>query len=578
MIIDTFQSLHSETLIFVNMLIFYRIKRPKPSFSKPFSASNHPYHDRRVKHSMKSDRPNINPQIFDNSSYPELDARDFTAGPQSLSSMTTTMDSNHLAPFKPSGPRAMHSDPSRSGSEPDSLLDLYGRPRSHVDNIAQPVTTENKESIYMDDEDPEKSRWIHRDKLALIESHEMQEAGIKLPRLLRSNSKSYSKKDHNNQQGHEQYSNGGPLQGRVLYDDETGMGQIPGPSNEHQAAQSQEGEPIFDLRTSAEIAQENYSTTVSSPVYRQQGTKSSSSRIPLPKSSPMPIPQEHIERNTPLTRTRGASGNWSTGDDDGVGYSKSRSRSHSVGSQILLDDGEPPVDAQNFSADSSNRDSPSTSPSKRLGVRSGQTPSSGARKASGGFRNISDPQKTRNASATYRSSPNQRPKSRSGLESRPATALNRPEGDPPWLATMYKPDPRLPPDQQILPTHAKRMQQEKNGAAGHPDENLNPPAEHAENRLYPSSTSPLNAEHNGKPNEIGDESGWPLRVAKGDESSDTAGIVEQHAGYTTIPKVLNTPPISQASEGVRPGLQPPKTESQEKSEKAKRTCGCCVLM
>lgn len=35
--------------------------------------------------------------------------------------------------------------------------------------------------------------------------------------------------------------------------------------------------------------------------------------------------------------------------------------------------------------------------------------------------------------------------------------LNRPEGDPPWLATMFKPDPRLPPEQQMLPTHAKRL-------------------------------------------------------------------------------------------------------------------------
>ena len=31
---------------------------------------------------------------------------------------------------------------------------------------------------------------------------------------------------------------------------------------------------------------------------------------------------------------------------------------------------------------------------------------------------------------------------------------------------MYKPDPRLPPDQQIIPTHAKRQQQAQWSEAG----------------------------------------------------------------------------------------------------------------
>jgi len=37
----------------------------------------------------------------------------------------------------------------------------------------------------------------------------------------------------------------------------------------------------------------------------------------------------------------------------------------------------------------------------------------------------------------------------------------RPEGDAPWLAEMYKPDPRLPQEEQIIPTHAKRLAREK---------------------------------------------------------------------------------------------------------------------
>ena len=494
------------------------------------------------------------------------------------------MDGNHLVPFKTNGSATIHSDLSRSGSEPDSLLDLYGRPRS-LGNVDLLAKADNQDSVYMDDEDPEQSRWIHRDKLALIESHEMQEAGIKYPHFPRSSSRSNRKKGHIRQQSRERSSNGASQPDPVLHDSEAETRQSGGLSNGLGGKEAVEGEPSFDLRTSDEIAQESYPMTVMSPVYRQPGTRSSSSRIPLPKSSPMPIPQEHIDRNTPLTRTRGASENWSTGDDDGMEYNKGRSRSHSVGSQVLLDDGEPLSDAPNPIAYDGNNGSPSTSPTKRLAIKSGQGTSNNARKATGALRNVSDPPKTRSASNTYRSSPNQRPKSRSGLESRPATAINRPEGDPPWLATMYKPDPRLPPDQQILPTHAKRMQQEKDRTSGHPREDYASPAEHAEDRSYPTSPSPALPEDNGNVDQIDDEAGWPLRAlpaAKADGSYDPAGTSEQHAGYSTIPKVQNTPPIGKAVEAKTAGSQTAADSStakpQEKSEKASRACGCCVLM
>lgn len=495
------------------------------------------------------------------------------------------MDINHLTPVKPNGSGTIHSDLSRSGSEPDSLLDLYGRPRSHVDNVDRSKKVDNQESLYVDDEDPEQSRWIHRDKLALIESHEMQEAGIKFPRLPRSSSKSNRKKSHIRQQSHERPSNEGPQQDSVSHDFEVETGHSRRLSNGHGEEQTLEGEPTFDLRTSDEITRESYSLAIASPVHRQPGTRSSSSRIPLPKSSPMPIPQEHIDRNTPLTRTRGASENWSAGDDDGMAYSKGRSRSHSVGSQVLLDEREPLSDASKPAAYHDNNGSPSTSPTKRLGIKSGQVASSTARKATGALRNVSDPQKARNVSNTYRSSPNHRPKSRSGLESRPATAINRPEGDPPWLATMYKPDPRLPPDQQILPTHAKRMQQEKDATLHHPSGDFTLLAKHPENGLYPTSPDTLNPEVNGKFDEIDDEPGWPLRAlpaTKADGSPDPAGTAEQHAGYSTIPKVQNTPPMGQGAEAAAAGSQPPThlstTKTHDKSENTKRACGCCVLM
>lgn len=39
--------------------------------------------------------------------------------------------------------------------------------------------------------------------------------------------------------------------------------------------------------------------------------------------------------------------------------------------------------------------------------------------------------------------------------------INRPEGEAPWIATMYKPDPMLPPEQQMLPTQARRLQEQQ---------------------------------------------------------------------------------------------------------------------
>jgi hypothetical protein len=36
-----------------------------------------------------------------------------------------------------------------------------------------------------------------------------------------------------------------------------------------------------------------------------------------------------------------------------------------------------------------------------------------------------------------------------------------PEGPPPWALQGYKPDPSLPPDQQIIPTLAKKLQQDQ---------------------------------------------------------------------------------------------------------------------
>lgn len=519
-------------------------------------------------------------------------------------------DDTYLSPYKHSGSRPTLADASRSGSENDSLLDLYGHPISTAGTMErrertppQPALPQADTLFTLEDEDPERSRWIHRDKLALIESHELQEAGIKLPRNSslrgRSGSKSKGRKSHSRGASRDL-----PIAGRHEQEREV-LPAREGRRQRDESPQKQQQEQIeatstdmaeFDLRTPEEVASDPYS----SPMYRQQGLRSSSSRIPLPKSSPMPIPQEHRERHTPLPRTRGASGTWASGDEDRIGYNKLRRRSQSVGSQVLLDDGEP----LNFNGtpnkvtNDSNTPSPYTSPSKQRIGETKVASSNNARKASAALRNVSEPQKSRATSTTPGASPANRPKSRSGLEPRPATAVKRPEGEAPWIADMYKPDPRLPPDQQLIPTHAKRLQQKQLGQQTKVDASTPPPkrdfdplAVHTQNGLQPPSPSIARSPRDlNEKSPAENQAGWPLNVSpkesvtisgspNGNGGGNSPGAASDHAGYSTIPKVKNTPPTGSAPT-LKPDQQPMRREMEQKvKEKEKeKGCGCCVVM
>lgn len=372
------------------------------------------------------------------------------------------MDPSYLSPPPKIGSRP-ETNASRSGSEADSLLDLYSKPRSLGESSLRESMDKTdrvlaQEERFFDDEDPERSRWIHRDKLAMIESHEMQEAGIKLPaqRQKSTTSRSRSRREKNRSQD----------QNMTQDTEMPSMKQPKKRRTESPTRQDDGGEHTsandFDIRTPEEIAADNHMDTDTANGSRQpqSDSRKGSSRIPLPRSSPMPIPQEHIERDHPLPRKRGVSGNFSNGDENGFSYSRVRSRNNSVGSAILLDDVEDASNTTPTPASNSNALNKST-PSRTQPSPSVQRP-----KSRSGLDTTPLSQKPRTVS-TATSSPrtpsssNQRPKSRTGLETRPATAINRPEGEAPWLATMYKPDPRLPPEEQLLPTHAKRLQQEQ---------------------------------------------------------------------------------------------------------------------
>ena len=513
---------------------------------------------------------------------------------QSQSKSTANIDPSYLSPYK-QGTRPGFNE-SRSGSEADSLIDLYGHPRSITEKSVGGSSMDRSErpapqdEYYLDDEDPERSRWIHRDKLAIIESHEMKEAGIKLPpQQLRSISRSKGRREHDLRQEALEM----PVEEvEVPIAKERKKQRTRSPVRQEEDA---EGTAMheFDLRTPEEIATDNYMESPNSTVYRQPDLRKSSSRIPLPRSSPMPIPQGHIERGTPLPRKRGASGNW-TGEENGIAY-KARSRGNSVGSQVLLDD----ADASYNTPTPASRPGSEGSPTK---TRAASNNRPTARRKTSTTHTPDAQQKTRSTSANSPRTPTlPRPKSRSGLEPRPPTAINRPEGEPPWLATMYKPDPRLPPDQQLLPTHAKRLQQEELDRAQKEAEKrrldgkespqlppqFSPLAEHTVNGLQPSSRD---ADEPSLQEQRGPE--WPLSVATPGRNPNQRPLgspintdTSQHGGYSTIPRMKELSPVSQSGnlKPVDPFEKERIAREQEKDredvkKKKEGGCGCCIVM
>ncbi|KAL8802516.1 MAG: hypothetical protein Q9182_003756 [Xanthomendoza sp. 2 TL-2023] len=556
-------------------------------------------------------------------------------GTPSSTKAPLNLDSSYLSPPRR---RPALSDKSRSGSEADSLLDLYGHPRSVAEGTEKSERDVTLEDLYnLEQEDPENSRWIHRDKLAVIESHEMQEAGIKLPRQARSKSSLRHKKSHSRNQSTTSLKSQEP--------------EIPTTSaareGKRQKIQTGSQQPAhddpmdFDLRTPEERALDHPADNGPSTMYYPPNPGKGASKIPLPKTSPMPIAQGHIERNAPLPRTRRISGNWSGGDGEGLSYPKIRRRSNSVGSRVLLDDHEvngthPPVQRPG-----SRNGAPHSPPKQRLVSKTGSVNHARPR-TSNGSRNISEPQKLRHSPSTQKTSPAfPRPKSRNGLDPpRPGTAVNRPEGEAPWIAEMFKPDPRLPPEEQMLPTHAKRLQQEQrerelkaagsspqqpqkaaDGTPERPNGKIRTPSPATPNShttphkhdpltnistphppegptpYRPENPSPNRANPTTSPSFSGQ---WPLKVAppvkpannnkNGINSPNLSNISptgstqdQPHGGYSTIPKLQSTPPMGSGSGMASPMAMPqpmvqekPKVEEKEKKEGG--CCGGCVVM
>lgn len=460
---------------------------------------------------------------------------------------------------------------SRSGSEPDSLLDLYRRNNSssNLDAEADPDIPEN---MYRpEDDDPE--GWIHRDKLAKIENEELQAAGINLANARRN-------VKMNRVVSSRGESNMASQPSRTANDEGRPQGAATSETDD------MDDQNNWDLRTPEEILADEAGPTT--PIYPNPVARKPGSKIPVLTSSPLPVPAERVERDTPMPRKRTLSG--SLGPEETGPATKSRPRKSSGGSQALGDEMDissttPPTEKTLYNG--SKTASPSKSKSSNI-VAGPPSASSVPRKI---------PPTARKGSAIARpgaspglaTSPTPQPGTRSGEADRPRTALNRPEGDPPWLATMYKPDPMLHPDQQIIPTHARRQQQaqwtEEGAIPNTYDRDFSPLSVRSPDEAARQPTSVISK---------GDEgAAWPLKPVGSIRSMSsgrpgTSGSVT--GGYSTMPKVTS-PPIGVASPkppmGQSPRIStmpPPRMQEHKRQDepaqedKTEKGCGCCVVM
>lgn len=379
----------------------------------------------------------------------------------------------------------------------------------------------------------EESKWIHRDKLAKIENEELQAAGFVLPQ---PRSRSRPRRDRS------QSSNkrlGGDNSTRSRKDSSHTL------------------EP-------AVINGSDDTDTLARPT--------TGSRIPVPKKSPNPA--SRTRENSPEEL------------DKNIEAPKTRSRANSMTLKSL--EPSPTLKAQ---------------PPKRAGTdaspKKTSTPTAGARKGSAPSKTIPPEArgKPKSKGKNSTSGSSTRPSTRSGERelSMGSSGPKPMEGEPPWMISAYKPDPRLPPDQQLLPTVAKRLAQEKweqEGKFGNVyDKDFRPLTD--EGFLSPPPTvMPTSSSDNIVRQEVEKPDEWPL---KSPEPKSPASL-GRSSTYSTMPKIADKPPTQsplasprtpQAPQAFPPPSQPtqvtrvPDVEEKEqdvKGAKKKEGCGCCIVM
>ncbi|KAL4787678.1 hypothetical protein BJX76DRAFT_284888 [Aspergillus varians] len=450
---------------------------------------------------------------------------------------------------------------SRRESENGGVQDATSTPPINGSARKSDVIDDSGETARLPDE-----KWIHRDKLARIESEELQQAAILFHRRPGTGSTRVGR-------GRSRDQLHGSVSGTTVTASPPTETLEPWPDlqedqrNNAISSVTVDGEEAedeerkyWDLRRPEEIAADRQSSA-SSSIYRNLGLRKSSSRIPIPTSSPAPLSLEQIDREYFTPRSRAP-----TDEEEGR-------------PSITM----PRRASEPITVDSASTSSPSSE--SRPGSRGVQTSQNAAAKKTSAKpgptnRKVSapiapSPRKPTPRSRATSSNNAQRPTTRSG-EIR-AQAVNRPEGDPPWLATMYKPDPRLPPDQQILPTHARKLQQEQWVKEGKTptmyDREFEPLA------IVPDpprleDKAKKEAENEGqqpepvKPVDLGLHP-----MSKDPEPGTRPGT---STGYSPMPKLQNTPPTQLTprfnSQTIITAQGPPPEDKKDKG------CGCCIVM
>lgn len=405
-----------------------------------------------------------------------------------------------------------------------------------------------------DKEDPE--GWIHRDKLAKIESEELQAAGINLANA-RSRSQSKLK------------SGGEPLRDTDKREEKRQRLDSPAEIEDEVNRNS------WDLRLPEEIEADN--AAAAAQMYANPMLRKSGSKIPIMTGSPLPIPAERYERDTPIARKRTASGTMSLEGDLNMPKTRNKSAEDSDTSSSAI------ASSKAVSPQKTRSKSATISPNSIVPMKTATV-----------SRKVSAPPR-----ATP--SPSQRPGTRSGEPERPRTSANRPEGDPPWLATMYKPDPRLPPDQQLIPTLAKKQQEalwaEQGAIPKTYDKDFTPIAVHSVKDLVRETSrnrTPSPVKEEFRKEKIAEPEPWNMMPLSSPRSNSgrpgTSGSIT--GGYSTMPKVVspslreNSPKMASGPTPTIAGRStnmPPPTRMQAQSlamedEKVKKGCGCCVVM
>ncbi|KAK5796463.1 hypothetical protein VI817_005748 [Penicillium citrinum] len=473
----------------------------------------------------------------DSSSVRARSSRNRNSNGSRSSSVSRNVHAND-APYYPHRGRR---DPSlnRHGSDLSNMRDASGH-----DNVSRKEPSEEP-----DETSPEfnNESWIHRDKLAKIESEELHQAAIMFQRRMRTESKSSAGRGY----GHDSQQH--PSNGGTAVTSPSGEHSEPWPElrEDHRIGHGDDGDDDedrqhWDLRRPEEIAADE----AASSIYSHPGLRKSSSRIPISTASPVPL--------IPGRESRGPRSRAATDELEEDDFSRGRRAS-----EPLNTDAEPTTPSPNSRPNSRGFNTTQNTPAKKT---TGRTAGSATRKTSAPPTNRK-PSATTARSRAVSGNANQRPTTR-GAESRPTTAVNRPEGDPPWLATMYKPDPRLPPDQQMLPTLAKKMQQEQWEKEGRTpntyDRNFAPLA------VHPNDIPPVPPKTEEPTDPVTEKDPDPPQPPKSPEPPRP----NTSTGYSTMPKVQDTPPLGLTP---NPNWNPPVVSAPEQPKKEK-SCGCCIVM